>query len=282
VPEQLQVTVVVPTRDRPDALARCLAALERQTFEAFEVVVVDDRSHRRDDVQAVVARMPRARVVDGEGRGPAAARNLGARTARGVTVCFTDDDCVPGPEWVGALAARVDAARAVVAGPTRPGGRSPFVRASQIVTNHLVDESVGVDGSVGFAPTSNIACRRDVHDAVPFDEHFPTAAGEDRAWCDALRAAGHRIGFAPAAWVVPHPDRDARRVWRQHPRYGAGAFSNFRSSSAGAGRQPVRFYRDLVRRGVGDGVAIGVLVLVAQVATATGFATEAYRARRAG
>lgn len=285
MPDEPRITVVVPTRDRPDALARCLTALEAQEFDAFDVVVVDDRSQRRDDVRAVVARTARARMVGGEGRGPATARNLGARHGRAEIVCFTDDDCVPGTGWLGALVARLDRGSTVVAGPTRPGGRSAFVHASQVVTNHLVDESRDRSGAVGFAPTSNIACRRAVHEAVPFDEQFPTAAGEDRAWCDALHAAGHRIDFVPDAWVVHEPDLDARRFWRQHARYGAGAFRYFRTvrdRENARGRQPARFYVDLVHRGFAEGAATGGLVLVAQVATATGFAEEAYRARRAG
>ena len=39
-----RVSVVVPTRDRPDRLATCLAALERQTVPELEIVVVDDAS----------------------------------------------------------------------------------------------------------------------------------------------------------------------------------------------------------------------------------------------
>jgi glycosyltransferase involved in cell wall biosynthesis len=276
------VTVVVPTRDRPGALAGCLAALDAQDTDGFEVVVVDDRSVARDVVHAVVARSARARVVDGEGRGPAAARNLGARHAEAEVVCFTDDDCAPSPSWVRALAARVDAGSAVVAGPTRAGSRSAYVRASQIVTNHLVEASRTGD-TVGFAPTSNVACRRAVLETVPFDEHFPTAAGEDRAWCDAVIAAGHPIDWSPAAWVVHTPDLDGRGFWRQHARYGAGAYRYFRGLGEGPGaRGRVGFTDDLVRRAFVEGFSVGALVLLAQSATAVGYAEEAIRARRAG
>jgi glycosyltransferase involved in cell wall biosynthesis len=276
------VTVVVPTRDRPDALARCLAALDGQDTDGFEVVVVDDRSVAPDAVRAVVARSARARVVEGEGRGPAAARNLGARHADADLVCFTDDDCLPGPEWVRVLAVRLERGSAVVAGPTRVESRNPYVRASQIVTNHLVEASR--DGeTVGFAPTCNVACRRAVLDALPFDEQFPTAAGEDRAWCDALRAAGHHVDWSPAAWVVHAPELDPVRFWRQHSRYGAGAYRYFRGAEGGPGaRARARFTEDLVRRAFVEGFAVGALVLVAQGATAVGYADEAIRARRAG
>ena len=68
-----RVSVVVPTRDRPDRLAICLAALERQTVPELEIVVVDDASRDAAAVAAVVAAAPRARLVRGTGRGPAAA-----------------------------------------------------------------------------------------------------------------------------------------------------------------------------------------------------------------
>jgi glycosyltransferase involved in cell wall biosynthesis len=273
---------VIPTRDRSSALARCLAALDAQSTVRFEVIVVDDRSRARDEVRAVVARSPRARVVDGDGRGPAAARNRGAEHAAGEVLCFTDDDCAPGPEWVRALVTRIEQGSAAVAGPTRAGSQNPYVRASQIVTNHLIDSS-RVGDTVAFAPTSNVGCRRDVWRAVPFDEHFPTAAGEDRAWCDALRAAGHAIDWSEAAWVVHTPDLDARRFWRQHARYGAGAYRYFRGADdRRRARERARFTDDLVRRAYVDGFAVGTLVLVAQAATAVGYADEAMRARRAG
>lgn len=282
MPDRPLATVVVPTRDRPEALARCLAALDAQDADAFEVVVVDDRSRDRDAVRAAVARSPRARVVDGEGRGPAAARNVGARRAAGDVVCFTDDDCAPGPRWVRALAHRIDGGSAVVAGPTRAGSRDPFVRASQIVTNQLIEAS-RVGDTVAFAPTSNVACRRAVWSAVPFDERFPSAAGEDRAWCDSVRAAGHALDWSEAAWVEHTPDLDATRFWRQHTRYGAGAFRYFRGvDDPPSARQRARYTDALVRRAFAEGFTVGALVLAAQGATAVGYAEEAIRARRAG
>jgi glycosyltransferase involved in cell wall biosynthesis len=49
------LSVVVPTRDRPTALERCLAALARQTAPSLEVVVVDDAAGDPEAVGAAVA-----------------------------------------------------------------------------------------------------------------------------------------------------------------------------------------------------------------------------------
>ena len=129
---------------------------------------------------------------------------------------------------------------------------------------------VDPSGTVGFAPTSNLACRPDVLDTAPFDEAFPIAAGEDRAWCDRLRSSGHRIEFDADAWVLHAPALTLPGFWRQHARYGAGAYRYLSARPSGSRRQSARFYLRLLRRAFTDGVATGALVIVTQVATAIG------------
>lgn len=279
-PPAPEVAVVVPTRDRPSPLAACLAALGAQTADSFEVVVVDDASRDRAAVAAVIDAVPRARLVRGEGRGPAAARNLGARSTDAALLCFTDDDCRPGPGWVAALAARCTGGAGAVAGPTRNGRPGDVLAtASQTVTNHLCESSLD-DGHVGFAPTSNVACRAEVHAAVPFDESFPLAAGEDRDWCRRLAQADIALAWEPAAWVDHHQDLTLRGFWRQQSRYGRGAHRWQRDQPSGDRLQPPRFYVDLLRRGFAQGPRTGALVVLAQAATATGLAREALTSHR--
>jgi GT2 family glycosyltransferase len=272
--------VVVPTRDRPDQLRACLAALEAQTATSFEVVVVDDGSQRPAAVGEAIATAPHARLVRGAGRGPAAARNLGAAAARAPVVCFTDDDCRPEPGWVAALTARLGEATQAVAGPTLvDASASVYSTASQVITNYLIGSSRGAGDQIGFAPTSNLACRADLLRGVPFDERYPRAAGEDRDWCVRLAAAGDTLVFEPAARVWHHQDLTAKRFWRQQTRYGRGAY-RFHQQHPRRGRLPARFYTGLVGAGFRSGWRVGLLVLVAQVATAVGLVAEALADRR--
>jgi glycosyltransferase involved in cell wall biosynthesis len=285
-----RLSVVVPTRDRPDALGRCLAALEAQVAPDLdlatdvEVLVVDDGSRDPAAVAATVdARtgpVP-VRLVRGEGRGPAAARNLGAARAAGALLCFTDDDCRPEPGWLAALTRRAAAGATVVAGPTVACVEDgPWAAAAQVVTNHLLLESLDpVAGRVGFAPTSNLACSAEVHRRLPFDERFPTAAGEDRDWCARLASEGIALAYEPAARVRHHPGLDLAGFWRQQRRYGRAA-PVFRRR---AGLRPLDgpgFYARLVRRGFAAGGVVGVLVLLSQAATAAGVAAALLEARR--
>jgi glycosyltransferase involved in cell wall biosynthesis len=272
-----EVTVVVPTRDRPIPLARCLTALAAQDVGPIEIVVVDDGSSDESTVAAIVGRVDGARVVRAEGRGPAVARNLGARLASAPVICFTDDDCAPGPEWARLLVAALDSAGAA-AGPTRNADvRASCAEAAQTITNHLVDRSrrgVRGDETVGFVPSCNLAVRGDTMRGVPFDEDFPLAAGEDREWCARLAVAGVTIRWVPEAEVRHHQDMPWRSFWRQQVRYGRGARRHHMTQPRGQRIQDVGFYTSLVRRGFADGPRVGALVVVAQAAIAAGIVAE--------
>lgn len=273
------VSVVVPTRDRPRTLRRCLAALARQTVDGVEIIVVDDASVDADAVAAEVAAVPGVRLLAGDGRGPAAARNAGARAARARVVCFTDDDCRPDPSWAGRLAARVDAGADAAAGPTRaPAGAGPVVRAAQLVASHLAEATADpTTGAMAFAPTSNLACRTDVARALPFDEDYPLAAGEDRDWCARLCQSGRRLVFVPDAVVHHHQALSLSGFWRQQVRYGRGGW-RFHRSHGDFERLP--WYASLLRAAFADGVRVGLLVCLAQLATAVGMAQQAAASRR--
>jgi GT2 family glycosyltransferase len=274
-----RVAVVVPTRDRPVALVRCLRALERQTRPPDLVVVVDDNSTATPETAAVVTGSPAVRLVQAHGNGPAVARNLGAAAAAASgceIVAFTDDDCVPAAGWLAALVQAVTAGAEAVAGPT---GCSPVAgatdRAAQTITNHLVEESRGTDPTtVGFAPTCNLAVRATTLAEVPFDQDFPLAAGEDRDWCTRFAVSGRTIAFAPAARVEHRPDLTVAGFWRQQQRYGRGS-QRFRAAGGpGRGRPPLAFHRRLLTRAVEQGPAVGALVAAAQLATAAGALQE--------
>ncbi len=275
----LRATVVVPTRDRADQLRSCLEALAEQSSRPLEIVVVDDASTDPRAVEAAVAGVPGARIVAGDGRGPAAARNRGAAAARGRVVCFTDDDCCPDPGWVASLVAAVEAGSPVVAGATRAGPVGDrCATASQLITNHLMEASLDrATGCVRFAPTCNVACDAGLVRDVPFDETFPLAAGEDREWCTRLLERGLGIRHVPDARVEHRPAITPTGFWRQHVRYGRGA-ARWRRRGGRNGRwQPAAFYVGLLRAGFAAGVAVGVLVVGAQMATATGLAAETVR-----
>jgi glycosyltransferase involved in cell wall biosynthesis len=84
------VSVVVPARDAASHLPRCLDALSHSHYTRFEIIVVDDAS---TDATADIARSRGCKVLRLDAQsGPAAARNRGAREARGDLLLFVDAD----------------------------------------------------------------------------------------------------------------------------------------------------------------------------------------------
>lgn len=105
-----EVTVVAPFYNVEKYLADCLDSLLAQSFEDFEVLLVDDGSPDGSRViaETYAARDPRVRIVTRENGGLGAARNTGVREARGRFLTFVDsDDLLPS----GALEALVSSAR---------------------------------------------------------------------------------------------------------------------------------------------------------------------------
>jgi glycosyltransferase involved in cell wall biosynthesis len=255
-----RATVVVPTRDRPAALARCLAALDAQRDIELELVVIDDGSLDAAGVERVVAGRPRARVVRLDGRGPAAARNAGILAARGRVVLLTDDDCVPARRWAAALTEEVERTPGVAVGVTDFDEGRPLVAASETIVAHA-------ERRAGFAATRNLALPRELALAVPFDERFREAGGEDREWGRRLAREGAVLVRVDEARLTHAPELDLGGFWRQHVRYGRAA-----RTDGGLAVPGPRAALDLVAAGFARGARVGAFVLLAQAATVVGYA----------
>lgn len=87
------VTVIVPTANRPEFLKDALASLVAQDYANWEAIVVNDGGASVDELCAAADNRGRIRTIDLRGRsGPAAARNVALRMARGEIICYLDDD----------------------------------------------------------------------------------------------------------------------------------------------------------------------------------------------
>ena len=98
----MNVSVIIPTYNRPNLLKKCVNALLGQDFTGtFEIIIVSDgedaatenliRQFRSDSIQYF--------QLDRH-RGPAAARNKGTAEAKGELILFTDDDTIPQSNWI--------------------------------------------------------------------------------------------------------------------------------------------------------------------------------------
>jgi GT2 family glycosyltransferase len=103
----MRVSVVISTFNRRQQLINALAALEFQTFEDFEVIVVNGPS--TDGTADVVAsRWPSARLIAFNERNLSKSRNLGIAASSAEIVAFVDDDGVASATWLEELVAAYD------------------------------------------------------------------------------------------------------------------------------------------------------------------------------
>lgn len=275
-------SIIIPTFDRPDRLATCLAAVARLDYprEDFETIVVDDGS--REPIESALAAVPdlEVRLVRQVNAGPAAARNRGAEAAVGRFLAFTDDDCEPEPGWLSALQARFAAGAQVVVGLTTnalPANR--YAIACQVLSDFL-HRYYNRDGrDARFGASNDLAVDREAFLAAGgFDESFGRVASEDRELVHRLRAHGLTMHYAPDARVRHHNRDDLRSFWRQHYGYGRGA-RRFRDRAGPVPLEPPSFYLRLLRAGPRGS---SPLLLLTQVANTAGFFDETLRGLRPG
>ena len=249
-----EISVVVCTMDRPAALARFVRGLLACDPPPSELVVVDEGVPPVADklAPALASSGLRYTYVRAPGRGVSGGRNDGAGAAAADLVAFTDDDCVPAPDWIGALAAAYDQGFDGVTGrvlplPAPPPAVAVSSRTSEVRRAFAGREQIPWDIGTG----GNLSLRRAVVEAVGgFDEALGPGthgrAAEDVDLLYRVTAAGFTILYEPEA-VVYHEmkTRKARVGGRFGYGFGLGAFF---SRHAGRGD---RHARRLRRRYVG-------------------------------
>jgi glycosyltransferase involved in cell wall biosynthesis len=198
------VTVVIPTRDRPQELAAALRAIEEQDYPgSIECVVVFDQSEPTPLPQPTRPQRSVRALTNTRTPGICGARNTGILTATGELVAFSDDDDVWLPEKLSAQVAELqrDPSLDVVGtGIVLDTGTRRVTRLCGVTRLTFAD--LLRDRHMALAP-STFLTRREVftRGGVLMDEAIPGGYGEDYDWL--LRAAVRgAIGVLPAALVT--------------------------------------------------------------------------------
>ena len=148
------------------------------------------------------------RVISQPNAGPAAARNRGAAEARGTIILFTDDDCVPMPDWLDAMLEPFQNPEVVGAkGVYRTHQKRLLARFVQIEYEDRYRLMEGLP-RIDFIDTYSAAFRRDRFlEMHGYDTSFPLACAEDVELSYRMSTRGWTMKFAPAAIVYhTHPD----------------------------------------------------------------------------
>jgi GT2 family glycosyltransferase len=273
---------VVPTFRRPAALRNLLQAISEQHFslEDIEVIAVDDSGEDSlgPVVQPFALIFPLTLLVTPH-LGPGPARQTGIDQAQGLNLAFTDDDCVPDPDWLNSLCAALHAnPGSAVAGTVINGlSQNPCSAATQLIHDYVVANWSRTE--LNYAGTANLAFPADAFREIGgLDSKWRNGGGEDRDLCRRWRASGRRLVACPAAKITHFHALTFRQFVDQHFRYGRGAarFHGLRLNSNGDanGLQNAGFYLGLLVAGFRAGARLGVLVLTSQAATTAGILVE--------
>lgn len=229
-----EISVVIPTYRRPDALKNCLEALTLQRRRASQVIVV---AQANDHESLAVARAFEGRLsvclttIDHPGQ--VQALNHGLTFVHSPLVAITDDDTQPRPDWLERILVRFD-------DPTvgAVGGRDVIHWEGEILQGHATlvgrvrwygrvignHHMTGVLQDVQFLKGANMSYRRDT--LLGFDEHL---AGDGPQVCNDMQVSlrvhvsGWRVVWDPSVAVDHFPAERSDEEHRLNPSLRAAA-----------------------------------------------------------
>lgn len=244
------MSVVIPTRDRPVYLCRCLRALLSSEYPStrYEIIVADNAP--KSGASAALVRdlaqiFPQVSYVREDVSGSASARNRGLARARGEIVAFTDDDAIVDRHWLTEIARAFDAipGAAAVIGLVLPaeletaaqvwfeqyggftrGGCTPRIFN---LTDHRAKSPIFPYDISLFGAGNNMAFRRSaLLQMGGFDPALgngtPTRGGVDAEILLRTILHGHTLVYRPAALVRHSHRRAYADLRRQLVHYGIG------------------------------------------------------------
>ncbi len=217
----LSCSVVIPTSGRPTELDRCLAAISRQDYPDFDVIVVINSSGDPETEQ--VARRWKARCVNETRTGLCRARNRGALVSSAHIVAYLDDDSVPEPSWLSGLVKEFSDPMVMgVGGRTIPlrleteaeklfasVRGNAYNRPSPLIVDRETPYWFEICGFGGIGAGCNMAVRRAAFEVWPgfherTDRGTPVYGGGEQHAFFSLVSRGFRVSYTPHA-VVRHP-----------------------------------------------------------------------------
>lgn len=196
------VSVIVPVHNSARTLGACLQALEQTVYKSWEVIVVDDGS---DDGSGDIATNQGYRVLHNRGaaRGPAWARNHGARRAKGEILVFVDADVAVRPDTVLRLVQtlqKTGAAACFGSYDDAPAAEN-FLSQYKNLLHHFVHQH-GRHEATTFWAACGAVRRAAFKDVGGFNEAYKRPSIEDIELGQRLRANGYSIHLVPEIQVT--------------------------------------------------------------------------------
>ena len=196
----MKASVIIPAYNEGKTIGKTLESLREQSYRDFEIIVVNDGS---SDRTAEIAKKNGAKVITQQNAGPAAARNNGARNAKGEIVVFIDADCVADERWLEhMLKPFSDKDIAGVQGAYKSSQKSLVARFTQLDIEDRYKRLDRKADQLDWIGSYSAAYRKNIFNELGgFDEDFPTASGEDPEFSFKVSRKGYKLVFKQNAIV---------------------------------------------------------------------------------
>lgn len=208
--ERPLVSIIIRSKNEERWIHSCLLGVFSQTYDAVEVIVVDNCSTDRTVKRA--QEFP-VSVIQIDNFLPGKALNEGIRACKGRVIVCLSGHCIPvNASWLEILIRDLsDPTVAGVYGRQEPLSYSSDFDKRDLITVFGLDKKIQLKDS--FFHNANSAFRREVWERFPFDETVTNI--EDRVWGQQVISAGMKLVYEPEArvyhWHGIHQDLDRER-----------------------------------------------------------------------
>ncbi|WP_157172865.1 glycosyltransferase [Nocardia exalbida] len=225
----VRISVIIPTRNRPDDLRRCLAGLTECVqrlgstpgVTLHELVVIDDVSTRPDALSSVYASdLPKVVLYNRERMGAGSSRARAVSAASGDVLAFLDDDSVPRGDWL-TVAGSVTEQRPAISGRVLrfDNGLVSSARQARYDARY---RSLSTGDPISFFAGGNSAILTSAFRSV--GGFSRSGVGGDNSLAEALAGSGTPAQFEPELVIAHRNGKGVRRAmldsWssgRDHP-----------------------------------------------------------------
>lgn len=214
------ISIIVPSYNTPQKYINNLyKSLLNQTFNEYEVFIIDDHSFFKPDYFIQDKRFNI--IYQSYHSGPASCRNKGVQMAQNDILFFTDSDCELAPDTLEVIYKNIQR-NDITAGNTVTKVETFFGK----VVAYLGFPGGGIIGfdrvwkvdRLGFTTSfssCNVAMKKEIFYSIgPFDTTFSVPGGEDTVFANRAIQAGYKIKYLPNQ-IVYHVERNNLKAFIQ-------------------------------------------------------------------
>lgn len=205
------ISVIIPSHNSEKTIENNIKSVLNQDYKKrYEILVVDSSS---DSTPEIVSKHP-VKIIRQKPKGPAAARNLGVKKAKGEIVVFIDSDCIAPKNWLKNLSKPFfNKEIAVVAGGYRVKNKESLVARFTDYEINERHEKMSRMERIDFVGSFNCAYRKKIFQKFGgFDTKFIQAEDADLSFRVSEK---NKIVFQPSAYVYHYHPNTLKKYLKQ-------------------------------------------------------------------